>query len=160
MCTLDWSHTYTCFDDTNTIAPETTKCYVDSEIDGQVTCDIFDPIFQSLKQFQAQKSRIEFRHIPTSTGDECGLMREWYNDTERLQVWIINDGWNAMYGTQHTFLIVGNINGHPNVVIPEFTFGNSDGSTDDVFDCLTSTFEQIKDIMQACAITYIWNQKH
>ena len=107
----------------------------------------FDHIFQSLDNFQSYNYKQTFNIIDTDIGQEAALVKEWsgtnyhlhhqlhVNDScdslyvNRLQFWISNKGWAGIYGTTETFLIVGNFVGHPFVRTPEFTFCNSDGST-------------------------------
>jgi hypothetical protein len=158
---VNWDNTYTIFNDSHTITKRIPSNYVDHEIDGQVDPTIFDPIFQSLTQFQYQKYRYELLNVPSLTGNLCALMREFDNDTNRLQVWITEEGWSVIYCTLDTFLIVGNCGGHPSVTIPAFSFGNSDGSTnDDDIDWPSITFDQIKDLVKTKTIECIWSQEH
>jgi hypothetical protein len=160
---VNWKNTDSIFDQGlfgDKIVSNIPNGYVDKEIKGKVKLKDFDPIFQSLNQFQFNNYRQKFKIIETGIGEQATLLKEWTYDNSKLQFWINNEGWAAIYGITDTFLIVGNFVDRPFVATPLFIFCNSDGSTGDNVDFLSLDFDDVKDLMKTKAIEYIFHQIH
>ena len=175
---IKWENAHTIFNvgsQMNTITPKVPKGYSDREIEGKVSRNYYDLIFQSIDGFKFDRYQYYLRVVPTNTGEQSALMRQWSNKDTRLQFWIttsepnltnevnpyiMNSGWAIIYGTPTTFLVVGNNGSHPFVMAPDFTFDNSDGSTDEDVDFPILNFDQVKYLLKSKVIEYVFNQIH
>lgn len=172
---IKWNETHRIIYDSAKATPPIPNGYSDTEINGRVPQDYFNPIFQSIDSFQSKNYKYYLQTANTHNGEQPALVKEWSNDSNsRIQLWITNgepymigqhqsisdEGWYIVYGTPDTFLIVGNYGSHPFVVAPAFSFDNSDGSTDEDFDFPSLNLEQVKYILKTKAPEYIFDQTH
>lgn len=171
---IRWENTYQIIDNSRRATPRVSNNYTDNEINGQVSRDYFNPLFQSIDSFQSERYVFYCRTASTHNGEQCSLVKEWTSGNSRLQFWITTGtpytigeffdvpdmGWYIVYGTAETFLIVGNSDSHPFVVTPMFSFGNTDGSTEETIDFPSLNLDQVKYLLKTKAIEYIFNQIH
>lgn len=160
---INWRNTHSIFNlgsQSNNITPRIPNQYTDEEINAEISRDYFDSIFQSIDNFAPSDYHYTFRLVPTNLGDESALVKKWSNYGDQIQLWIINDGWAIIYGTNNTFLIVGNNNSHPFIMTPNFSFDNTDGSTDENIDFPSLNLDQVKYLVKTKTIEYIFDQIH
>lgn len=157
---INWDKTITIFNQGEEITPSIPRHYVDNEIEGKVKLKYFKPIFQSLDEFVSNSFRQSFKIVNTDIGKQACLVKEWFYQNSKLEFWVNNEGWAAIYGTTDTFLIIGNFVDHPFVQTPLFTFCNSDGSTSDQDDFITFNLDDVKSLMKSKVPEYIFNQIH
>jgi hypothetical protein len=157
---INWEKTSKIFNDELNITPNIPNGYCDSEIDGKVSPDYFNSIFQAIDSFQPEVYTYKFKQISTRMGKQCALLKQWTNRDGRIEYWVTDDGYAIIFGTPNTFLIVGNFNDHPFVYTPDWTFDNSDGSTGDDVDYPSLNLDQVKHLLKIKAVEYTFDQIH
>lgn len=157
-----WDNTEKIFENgkENHYLPEILNGYSDHEIDGQVAQDYFNPIFERIKTFISLKDTHEYKIIDTDMDQDAALVKSWTNFDARIEFWDTNEGFGIIYGDRTSFLVVGIFGGHPFVETVDFTFDNSDGSTDANIDGPGMTLEQVKQVLLTDPIQYIFDQRH
>lgn len=164
---INWKNAYKIIADPEKATPPIANGYCDTEINGKVPPNYFDPIFQSIDSFKYDRYNYYCTMADTHNDEQPALVRQWSNEDKstRIQLWITShddydDGWYIVYGSPETFLAVGGYNSHPFVVAPAFTFDNSDGSTDEDFDFPTLNLDQVKNILKTKSYEYVFDQHH
>lgn len=158
---LKWDSMDRIFEDTDAYHPRIPEGYSDHEIDGKVNPSSFNPIFAELAAFQPEDYTFELKRIETILSRECALIRKWSSADSKLYFYITNEDFAIVFGTPTTFLIVKNQHSHPAVLTPQFTFDNSDGSTDiDVTLFPEFTLIQVKQLLREAALEYVFDQGH
>lgn len=177
---IKWENTHEIFNlgsEPFNITPNIPNGYCDDEINNQVPTNYFDSIFQIIDAFKPLKYQYYLRVVPTDMGDQSAMLKQWSNKNARLQFWIttsepasylnfnpdpyiMETGWAIIYGDANTFLIVGNVNSHPFVMTPTFTFDNSHGSTSENFDFPSLNLEQVKYLLKTKAPEYVFNASY
>lgn len=155
---MNWTCTEAVFEDSHSFLPFEPPFYVDGELSIEETALL--PVFNSL-----DNSRFPFYYEEIkSVNGERARVRSWFGGKERLELWIIDkedeEKWAAIFESENIFLVVGNNDCHSFVITPDFSFFNSDGSTDYEGEVEVLKLENLKRFLKKRIRSYLFNQIH
>jgi len=158
---LNWTSIENVFNDERHLIKPSIPCYVDSEIQGQQSAAVLEPILEEIRQFSPLSETTKFTVFETQMGTYPGLNRLYSTPTQKLNLLMNEEGYAIIYEGTH-FLIVGNFGGHPFLYCSFFGFNNSDGSTFDytINDTLTLSLAELKDRAIHKSVEYPFDQQH